>query len=220
VSLCGRMAHHRHTPPLGERRNGVAVGGTWNHCSAPRSRGGICNFDLLSLEVIHAAEEWAPLPAILSRGRALARHATVVRRQLWRDSAALAFDLADPFASDGERLADFFERVLAAVIQTKAHLDDFFFARRQRLQHRRRLFLQIQIDYRIGWRDYALSSMKSPRCGIFLFADRVSSEIGSCAIFRILRTLDTGMSMRLAISSLSARARVPARAGGWCVPIC
>ena len=29
----------------------------------------------------------------------------------------------------------------------------------------------------------------------------VSSEIGSCAIFSTLRTLDTGMSMRLAISS-------------------
>ena len=29
----------------------------------------------------------------------------------------------------------------------------------------------------------------------------VSSEIGSCAIFRTLRTLETGMSMRFAISS-------------------
>ena len=46
------------------------------------------------------------------------------------------FDLADALARDRERLADFFERVLAAVVQTKAHLDDFFLARRQRLQHR------------------------------------------------------------------------------------
>src|SRR5437762_6080946 len=58
------------------------------------------------------------------------------------------FDLADAFAGNGERLADFFERVLAAVVQAKPHLDDFFLAWRQRLQHRRSLFLQVQIDDR------------------------------------------------------------------------
>src|SRR5579883_890891 len=41
----------------------------------------------------------------------------------------------------------------------------------------------------------ALSSMKSPRCESSSSPIGVSSEIGSCAIFRILRTLDTGMSM-------------------------
>src|ERR1700730_8014271 len=48
----------------------------------------------------------------------------------------------------------------------------------------------------------ALSSMKSPRCESSSSPMGVSREIGSCAIFKILRTLDTGMSMRLAISSL------------------
>src|SRR5713101_655489 len=48
----------------------------------------------------------------------------------------------------------------------------------------------------------ALSSMKSPRCESSSSPMGVSSEMGSCAIFKILRTLDTGMSMRLAISSL------------------
>jgi len=62
----------------------------------------------------------------------------------------LGFDLADALAGDRERLADFFEGVLAAVVQAEAHLDDFFFAGRQRLQHRGGLFLQIQIDDRIG----------------------------------------------------------------------
>ena len=43
----------------------------------------------------------------------------------------LGFDLADAFARDGELLADFFERVLAAVLQAEAHLDDLLFARAQ-----------------------------------------------------------------------------------------
>ena len=47
----------------------------------------------------------------------------------------------------------------------------------------------------------ALSSMKSPRCESSSSPMGVSSEMGSWAIFRILRTLATGMSMRLAISS-------------------
>jgi len=40
----------------------------------------------------------------------------------------LSFDLADAFACYRERLAYFFKRVLAAVFQPEAHLDDFFFA--------------------------------------------------------------------------------------------
>src|ERR1700687_4463093 len=62
------------------------------------------------------------------------------------------FDLTDALPGDRERLADFFERVLAAVVQAETHLDDFFFARRQRLQHRGSLFFQIQVDDCIGWR--------------------------------------------------------------------
>src|SRR5205085_8884357 len=41
----------------------------------------------------------------------------------------------DAFAGDGKVLADLFQRVLAAVRpQAEAHLDDFLFARRERLQ--------------------------------------------------------------------------------------
>src|SRR5216683_2720434 len=82
------------------------------------------------------------------------------------------FDLPDAFARDRERLADFFERVLAAVVQAKAHLDDFFLARRQRLQHRRRLFLQIQIDDRIGRRNHGLVFDEVAEMRVFFFADR------------------------------------------------
>ena len=53
----------------------------------------------------------------------------------------LGFNLADAFAGDRELLADFFERVLAAVFQAEAHLDDFFFTRGERLQHLRGLLL-------------------------------------------------------------------------------
>ena len=47
-----------------------------------------------------------------------------------------------------------------------------------------------------------LSSIKSPKCESSSSPIGVSSEIGSCAIFRTFRTLETGMSIRLAISSL------------------
>src|SRR5689334_20752727 len=45
------------------------------------------------------------------------------------------FDLADALAGDREVLADFFERVLAAVLEAEAHLDDFFFARAEGFQN-------------------------------------------------------------------------------------
>src|ERR1700730_10050293 len=53
----------------------------------------------------------------------------------------LGFDLADALAGDGERPANFLERVLAAVFQPETHLEDLFFAVTERLQHRRRVFL-------------------------------------------------------------------------------
>ncbi len=48
------------------------------------------------------------------------------------------FDLADALAGDGEVLAHFFERVLAAILQAKPHFDDLFFARAESLQALRR----------------------------------------------------------------------------------
>jgi len=45
------------------------------------------------------------------------------------------FDLADTFAGEGERLAHFLERVLAAVLHPEAHLDDLFLAWGEGLQY-------------------------------------------------------------------------------------
>src|SRR6266849_8892193 len=47
----------------------------------------------------------------------------------------LGFDLADTLAGEGERLAHFLERVLAAVVQPEAHLDDLFLTRGEGLQY-------------------------------------------------------------------------------------
>ncbi len=49
--------------------------------------------------------------------------------------------------------------------------------------------------------DTAVSSMKSPRCESSSSPIGVSMEIGSLAIFRTLRTLSSGISMRTASSS-------------------
>src|SRR6202161_1057851 len=99
---------------------------------------------------------------------------TELARTRWMAQLAQRFrlDLADAFARYRERLADFFERVLAAIIETKTHLDDFFFARRQRLQHRGRLLFQIEVDDRIGRRNDGLVFDEVAEMRIFLFADR------------------------------------------------
>jgi len=72
-------------------------------------------------------------------------------REGWRSFAQrLRFDLADALARDCERLADFLERVFGNRRRAETHLDNFFFARASALQHRRGLFLQIEIDDRVG----------------------------------------------------------------------
>src|SRR5262245_33449887 len=59
----------------------------------------------------------------------------------------LGLDLSDALARDREILADLLQRVLASVVEPEAHLDDFLFARSERLEYLRRLLLQIQIDH-------------------------------------------------------------------------
>src|SRR5215470_7563403 len=46
---------------------------------------------------------------------------------------SFGFDLPDALAGDGKVLTHFFERVLAAVVEAKAHFDDLLFARSERL---------------------------------------------------------------------------------------
>ena len=64
-------------------------------------------------------------------------------------SQSLGFDLPDTLACNRERLAHFFECVIVAVIQTKAHPDDFFLAWGERLQHGCHLFPEIEVDGRV-----------------------------------------------------------------------
>src|SRR5438045_607258 len=72
----------------------------------------------------------------------------------------------------GEALADFFERVLAAVADAEPHLDHLLLARRQRLQHRLGLLFQIEVDHGFGWR-YDLAILDEvAQMRIFLLADR------------------------------------------------
>jgi hypothetical protein len=83
----------------------------------------------------------------------------------------LGFDLADAFAGDRERLADFFQRVLGAVFQPEAHLDDLLLARRQRAQHLRGLLLEVDVDHGLGRRDHGAVLDEVAEMRIFLFAD-------------------------------------------------
>src|SRR5215510_2129130 len=67
----------------------------------------------------------------------------------------LGLDLPYTLARDREVLSYFFQRVLAAVAvaDPKTHLDDALLARRQGLQDRLDLLLQVQVDHRLGGRD-------------------------------------------------------------------
>src|SRR5918993_897401 len=84
----------------------------------------------------------------------------------------LRFYLAYAFAGDGEVLAHFLEGVFAAVADSEAHLDHLLFARRQRLQHRLGLFLQIEVDHRFRRRHRGAVLDEVAKVRIFLFADR------------------------------------------------
>src|SRR5438552_6427624 len=82
------------------------------------------------------------------------------------------FDLANALARNGEALANFFERVLAAIADAKPHLDDFLFARRQRLEDRLGLLFQIQVDHRFGRGDDLAILDEVAQMRILLLADR------------------------------------------------
>src|SRR5579859_5479535 len=81
------------------------------------------------------------------------------------------FDLADAFAGDRKRLADLFERVLGAVFQAEAHLDDLFLARGERAQHLRRLVFQVHVDHGLSGRDHGAVFNEVAQVRIFFFAD-------------------------------------------------
>src|ERR1700730_11550428 len=87
-------------------------------------------------------------------------------------SQRLGFNLSDALAGDAEALADLFERVLAAVTDTEPHLDHLLFARRERLEDRLGLLLEIQIDHRFGRRHDLAVLDEVAQMRIFLLANR------------------------------------------------
>ena len=83
----------------------------------------------------------------------------------------LRFDLADALAGDGKGLADFFQRVFAAIFEAEAHLDDLLFARGQGAQDLRGLVLEVHVDDGLGGRDYGAILDEISKVRIFLFTD-------------------------------------------------
>src|SRR5450432_1403477 len=84
----------------------------------------------------------------------------------------LGFDLANAFAGHVERLADFFQSVLRAIVHAKAHADNFFLARAQRTQHVLGALLQIAVDRGVGGRNFGLVFDQVAEMRIALFANR------------------------------------------------
>src|SRR5450755_2113234 len=86
-------------------------------------------------------------------------------------SERFGFDLTDAIAGYRERLADFFERVFGAVLESKAHLDDLFLARCQRAQYLRSLVFEVDVDHRLGGRNDRAVFDEVAQMRIFLFAN-------------------------------------------------
>src|SRR5580658_1394095 len=115
----------------------------------------------------------------VSRGKTLSvPHSIHKRPQLARPRRMpqfpqrLGFDLADAFAGYCERLADFFESVFAAVFESEAHLDYFFFARGQGAQDLSGLVLEVHVDHGFSRRNHGPVFDEVAEMRIFFFADR------------------------------------------------
>ncbi len=84
----------------------------------------------------------------------------------------LGFDLADALARNGKVLAHFLERMLAAILEAEAHLDDLFFARAQGFQHLSGLLAQVEIDDGLRRRNHAAVHDEIAQVRLFFFTDR------------------------------------------------
>src|SRR5581483_1754063 len=87
-------------------------------------------------------------------------------------SQRLGFNLPDAFTGNRERLADFFQGMLAAIFKTEPHLDDLLFARSERAQHLRSLVFQVDVDHGLGRRNHAAVFDEVAQVRIFLFSNR------------------------------------------------
>src|SRR2546427_2744851 len=93
---------------------------------------------------------------LISRGACEEGTECARARGLAQLAERFGFDLADTLTGEGKRLAHFPKRVLTAVLQPEAHLDDLFLARRECLEHRGGLFFEVQVDDRVGGREDGL----------------------------------------------------------------
>src|SRR3981081_2752354 len=93
-------------------------------------------------------------------------------RRMAQLAERLGLDLPDALTRDREALTDFLEGVLAAVPDAEPHLDDLFLARRQRLEDRFGLLLEIQVDHRFGRRHHLPIFDEVAQMRILLLADR------------------------------------------------
>src|SRR5512143_3116701 len=84
----------------------------------------------------------------------------------------LGLDLADALARHLELLADLLERVLVAVAQAEAHLEDPALALRERLEGLLDLLLEVDVDDRVGRRGDELVLDEVAEVAVLLLADR------------------------------------------------
>src|SRR5262245_4367565 len=84
----------------------------------------------------------------------------------------LRLDLAYPLAGHGEILPDLFERVLAAVRESKAQAEHLFFPRRQRVEDLVGLLAQGESDDRLDRRDDLLVLDEIAQMTVLFLADR------------------------------------------------
>src|SRR5690348_2807643 len=84
----------------------------------------------------------------------------------------LGFYLPDPLAGDREVLADFLERVLAAVRESEAQPQDLLLARGERVEDLVRLLPQREADDRFHRRHDLLVLDEVSQMTVFFLADR------------------------------------------------
>jgi len=92
-----------------------------------------------SISGMERRAQFTPSPGSFRFEFRLSRFARSAGLELFREASSSKArslrDLADTFAGEGERLAHFLERVLAAVLHPEAHLDDLFLAWGEGLQY-------------------------------------------------------------------------------------
>lgn len=102
-------------------------------------------------------------------------------------------DLTDAFARYVKLSADFFQRVVGVHIDAETHTQDFCLTRCQAFEDFFGYFVQAGVHCRIGKRNIVGIFDEVAQVRIVVVADGVSIEIGSLAIFMILRILSSGI---------------------------